>query len=512
MSDTVDLLQFASREQRRATAPAHSSWVEANAGTGKTKVLTDRVTRLLLAGTRPERILCLTFTKAAAAEMRNRLAGQLGRWAMADEAMLDHEIEALIDRPPEQEERTIARRLFARVLDAPGGINILTIHAFCQSLLKRFPLEAGVAPGFEVLDEAEATAILRHAQDEQLAALARDEAPADLRDALAAVAGRVSATEYAELMTRLLGERAWLLARIADEVGLRRVRRRLARTLECDKPLAISPDESALRAAAHALHQGRQVRRRARPGDRSVARRPTIGRPCSMSIARYSSPTKASVLARLATKAAVTAQCRASKACYLPRPNAWAARSITPAACALVDLTMALLRLGLDITRRYDAAKRRRAALDYDDLIVATRRLLESAESAAWVLYKLDGGIDHVLVDEAQDTNPDQWEVIRRLTEEFFVGQGAVDRNRTVFAVGDTKQSIFGFQRADPRKLAEMRLWFEEQSQRVSKPFVPVGAHCLLPLDARRPRCRRLGVQRRRHRAWRRRGGLRRQA
>src|SRR5260370_21987007 len=120
-----------------------------------------------------------------------RLAGPLGRWAMADEAALDGEIEILIDRPPEQEERIIARRLLARVLDAPGGINILTIHAFCQSLLKRFPLEAGVAPGFEVLDEAEASTILRQAQDEQLAALARDEAPADLRDALAAVSGRV---------------------------------------------------------------------------------------------------------------------------------------------------------------------------------------------------------------------------------------------------------------------------------------------------------------------------------
>src|SRR5262249_28091613 len=126
----------------------------------------------------------------------------------------------------------------------------------------------------------------------------------------------------------------------------------------------------------------------------------------------------------------------------------------------LVRMTVALLRLGLDITHRYDRAKRRRAALDYDDLIIATRRLLEGGDSAAWVLYKLDGGIDHVLIDEAQDTNPDQWEVIRSLTEEFFAGAGAVDRNRTIFAVGDTKQSIFGFQRADPRKLAEMRGWF----------------------------------------------------
>src|SRR5476651_1881562 len=172
MSDTFDPVDFAGRAQRRATRPEQSAWVVANAGTGKTKVLTDRVTRLLLAEVRPERILCLTFTKAAAAEMRNRLAGQLGRWALADNAKLDREIFDLIDRDPEEEERTIARRLFARVLDAPGGINILTIHAFCQALLKRFPLEAGVAPGFEVLDEADAAALLRQAQDEQVESLA----------------------------------------------------------------------------------------------------------------------------------------------------------------------------------------------------------------------------------------------------------------------------------------------------------------------------------------------------
>ncbi len=140
----------------------------------------------------------------------------------------------------------------------------------------------------------------------------------------------------------------------------------------------------------------------------------------------------------------------------------------------LVELHGGPLRLGLDITQRYGKAKQRRAVLDYDDLIVATRRLLEGAGSASWVLYKLDGGIDHVLVDEAQDTNPDQWEVIRQLTEEFFVGEGAVDRQRTIFAVGDTKQSIFGFQRADPRKLAEMRDQFAEKSDIAQKPFVPI--------------------------------------
>jgi ATP-dependent helicase/nuclease subunit A len=168
---------------------------------------------------------------------------------------------------------------------------------------------------------------------------------------------------------------------------------------------------------------------------------------------------------------------------------------------ALVERTLALLRLGLDIAGATPAPSAAAAALDYDDLIVATRRLLESADSAAWVLYKLDGGIDHVLVDEAQDTNPDQWEVIRRLTEEFFVGRARSTRTRTIFAVGDTKQSIFGFQRADPRKLKEMREWFDERSRSGRQALRAGRPQRLLPLDAGRARCRRLGVQRARHRA-----------
>ena len=244
-------LALATEAQQRATTPGHSAWVEANAGTGKTKVLTDRVTRLLLDGVKPERILCLTFTKAAAAEMRNRLASQLGRWALAEPDKLDEQIEALISRPPQPAERIVARRLFARVLDAPGGINILTIHAFCQALLKRFPLEAGVAPGFEVLDEAEAQTLLRHAQDEQMEALARRDAPPPLVDALATVASKISIAEYAELMMKLLGERAWLLARIGDEAGLQRVRARLADEMGC------SADDTAERPGEQRLPRSR---------------------------------------------------------------------------------------------------------------------------------------------------------------------------------------------------------------------------------------------------------------
>jgi ATP-dependent helicase/nuclease subunit A len=483
MSAAFDALVLATEAQRRATTPGHSAWVEANAGTGKTKVLTDRVTRLLLDGVKPERILCLTFTKAAAAEMRNRLASQLGRWALADDHRLDQEIELLIDRTPQPEERVMARRLFARVLDAPGGINILTIHAFCQALLKRFPLEAGVAPGFEVLDETEAQALLRHAQDEQMEALARSDAPAALVEALAAVAGRISVAEYADLMLKLLGERAWLLARIGNEAGLRRVRARLAQEMGCapddtadrlrsNACLEAAFDATGLRAAARALAKGS-------PTDAERANLIAAWLAADNRAALLSAYGKAfftvkgEILARLATKAAVAAMPGIEGVLHAEAERLAEVLDRINGA-ELVERTLSLLRLGLDIAERYNRTKRRRAALDYDDLIVATRRLLESAASAAWVLYKLDGGIDHVLVDEAQDTNPDQWEVIRRLTEEFFVGLGAVERSRTVFAVGDTKQSIFGFQRADPRKLKEMREWFEGKSRIAEQRFMPV--------------------------------------
>ncbi len=468
MSDLFDfnILKVASDAQRRATMPSQSAWVVANAGTGKTKVLTDRVTRLLLENVKPERILCLTFTKAAAAEMRNRLAAQLGRWSMADDETLGNEITALIDAVPQASQRSLARKLFARVLDAPGGIHILTIHAFCQALLKRFPLEAGVPPGFEVMDEAEAATLLRQAQDDQVEALADADAPELLRTALATVARRISVAEYADLMKRLLSERAWLLARVVDEAGLKKLGRRLRRRLDCEQVPSL--DEAAVREAARALIEA-GGKTDGPNGEKIAAWLADDRDDLSTAYREIFFTGSGQVRKTLATKAA---QKRLPGIVDILQTEA--ARLECARGQALVELTLALLRLGLDITRRFSAAKRRRGVLDYDDLIVATRRLLGSSESAAWVLYKLDGGIDHVLVDEAQDTNPDQWEVIRSLTEEFFVGESANDRDRTIFVVGDTKQSIFGFQRADPAKLAEMRDLFAQRILLARRGFAEV--------------------------------------
>ncbi len=480
----VDPRVEASRRQRRASDPQASAWVEANAGTGKTKVLTDRIVRLLLNGAAPQRILCLTFTKAAAAEMRNRLSALLGGWTLAEDAQLAAALAALMDRAPTAADMATARRLFARVLDAPGGVNIQTIHSFCQALLQRFPLEAGVAPNFTVLDEGQAGELLQQAQDAQLALLVGDHPPAELAAALGAVAARVSEAEYVEIMGKLLAERSRVARLARDDATLadyiKRLRRQLALPEDGTAAELLAAGCADAAFERETLMRAAQALARGGAGDqkRSVCiaswlsdaagradtfdaylpafltRKREILNNLAGAGARQAMPDIVEVLTREAVRLqALDNTCRSLR---------------------LVELTEALLRLGADILARYEAAKRGRAALDYEDLVLCARDLLSRAGAAAWVLYKLDGGIDHVLIDEAQDTNPDQWEVVRLLTGEFFAGEGALERARTVFAVGDAKQSIFGFQRADPAKLAKMRDLFATHAHQAGQRFEQV--------------------------------------
>ena len=194
------------RHQRPAVDPGASVWVAASAGTGKTSVLTDRVLALLLAGTPPTRILCLTFTKAAAAEMANRISERLGRWAIAPDDELAHDLGGLTGCTAQGDAIERARRLFARVVDAPGGLRIETIHAFCQSILRRFPIEAGVVPHFQVMDERSATELMDRARDEILLRARRGVDDA-LAAALREVTGHVQEDEFRELMAGLAKER-----------------------------------------------------------------------------------------------------------------------------------------------------------------------------------------------------------------------------------------------------------------------------------------------------------------
>ncbi|MCI0430714.1 MAG: double-strand break repair helicase AddA, partial [Rhodospirillales bacterium] len=470
----ASVIEQASAIQRRAADAQVSVWVDASAGTGKTTVLTNRVLSLLLNGTPPARILCLTFTKAAAAEMANRIAAQLQMWAAMPDDKLHESLLALTNASPSEDRRRTARRLFACVLDAPGGMKIQTIHAFCQSLLKRFPLEAGIAPHFDVLDERSAAELLIEARAAVINRARGATMPA-LAAALAEVTRQVGEGEFDELMRALTLERArlaQLLARFHDvEALIQAIYARLdvvavdtperIRVAGCDDAKL---DLLGLRLAVKALTESaaKTDRERGAAIQRWLTADGEIRASDFDSYCKQYLTKEGLIRQRLITARAVAA-------------NPGVDDILLAEAMRLVDLldrcnaaliasaTAALLRLGAEMLKSYDDHKKSRSLLDYEDLVLATRDLLQRAGVAPWVLFKLDGGLDHILIDEAQDTNPEQWEIVAALAHEFFAGEGARAEVRTVFAVGDPKQSIFGFQRADPASFARMRQHFKRR-------------------------------------------------
>ncbi len=468
MNDLV-LLPGPEELQRQASDPAASVWVAASAGTGKTKVLTDRTLRLMLGGTAPSRILCLTFTKAAAAEMANRIAATLGGWATAEDDALEAALAGLLGRPATAEERGRARRLFASVLDAPGGMHIQTIHSFCQSLLGRFPLEAGVAPHFAVLDERDAADLLDVARRRVLARAQGDRAGGGpLAVALERITAHIGESGFAEVVAALAADRGRLRRFIESHRG---VAGAVAAVEAClGLPSGADPagltaaaceedafDGAGLRAVVRALEatgDGEGARAVTLAGwlaAAPAARAATIGsyRQCFLTA-------DGEVRKRLVTKALAAAMPGAQEVLQREAERLKALDSRCRAAVT-ASATAGLLALGEALLAEYAAEKAALARLDYDDLILETLRLLTRRDVAAWVLFKLDGGIDHILIDEAQDTNPEQWRIVEALAGEFFAGEGAREVVRTVFAVGDVKQSIYSFQRADPEAFRRMR-------------------------------------------------------
>jgi len=462
----MSLTAEADLRQRRAADPGASVWVAASAGTGKTKVLTDRVLTLLLAGALPRRLLCLTFTKAAAAEMALRLNRRLAGWATQGDPVLIDDLTRLLGRPPAEAEQVRARRLFAQVLDTPGGMAIQTLHAFCQSLLRRFPLEAGVAPHFQVMDEADAVEGLEAAKLQVLTAAREGDQPL-LAEALAGVTARIHELSFPDLLNELASERGRLKRILSREGGCDAVITALETRLGlppgatadsvCVAACAeTSFDGPGLRAAVSALERGGKTDQ-ARSAALAVWLADPAGRVAGWDEWSAQFLTlDGEIRKTLATKAVREADPAALAALSAEAERVQQVRDRICAA-EIAAATRALLTLGTALLEAYHRHKATRAAMDYDDLILTARDLLARPGQSSWVQYKLDGGIDHVLIDEAQDTNPDQWAVVAALTEEFFAGDGISERIRTVFAVGDAKQSIYSFQRADPRAFAAMR-------------------------------------------------------
>ena len=462
---SYDPLKPLATEQRLAADPAELVWLSASAGTGKTQVLSARVLRLLLRrDVKPETILCLTFTKAGATEMAERINSRLAHWVMASGPEIAKDLQAL-GEPIDPEMVARARTLFARVLDARGGgLRIQTIHSFCQSLLGSFPAEAGLPPGFTLIDPREEAALPMVLLAEMASAAERE--------------GRLG-----------FGERLRKLGHMLDED---RVQRLLVRCAKLPDAMAALPDgEGLLRYLRRTLCDGIDDVEgwlEARVGlldlvnewlDTLVRYNESWGTKTGLErnavIHQWRAQTLAERVARIATlqTAWLTGQRTLHK--VVPKPvaqdygaqcealNRWCAPLVAMQLRARQAEDFALmLSVGREFAAHYAEAKRRRGLVDYDDLISKTVKLLETHGMGEWIRYKLDQATDHILIDEAQDTNDRQWAIIKAIAGEFFSGQGARgDVHRTLFTVGDYKQAIFGFQGTDPRHFADAQRHFE---------------------------------------------------
>ncbi|GLK67288.1 double-strand break repair helicase AddA [Hansschlegelia plantiphila] len=469
--------------QALASDPRRSAWVSANAGSGKTYVLVQRVVRLLLAGADPSRILCLTYTKAAAANMQNRVVERLRGWATAPDDALAEEIAGLDGRTPDAARLAQARKLFARALETPGGLKIYTIHAFCGRLLHQFPFEANVAAGFSELDDRDQAELKAEARAKVLGEAADDPDGAVGR-ALGYLAPRFAELTIYGALDGAIAKRDALKALIADVGDVEGAARELRGLFGLD------PAETEAALEASILDGG--VPASEWPAFAAELREGSVS-DCKLGDcfaaaerARSGADRRASYLRVFLTdkgtprspKTFVTAATRKAKPILALALDAEMVRisAIVPKlrAAAIVERTQALITLALAATQAYERAKSARGLLDYEDLISRARDLLSRTE-AAWVLFKLDGGLDHILVDEAQDTSPDQWEIIRLLTADFLAGEGArASSDRTVFAVGDEKQSIFGFQGAEPAAFGLARRRYDAAHREAEKLFEDV--------------------------------------
>ncbi|MFT8467695.1 double-strand break repair helicase AddA [Acetobacter syzygii] len=482
-------IEQANQQQAMASDPTASVFVSASAGSGKTKLLIDRLLRLMLPrveadgtlvpGSEPARILCLTFTKAAAAEMAIRLQTRLGRWVTLADDRLDAELAALFV-PCTQQTRRKARALFAEVLDLPGGMRIGTIHAFCQSLLRRFPLEASMNPHFTVMEETDAALALQSCVETVLGG----QAPSTV----APLAGQIGLGDFIALAGTLRRAERAQAARALVSTQPEQAQALLCRVLQLPPTALLHSDDAVLQAACTEFATEATLRTHlpvlVAEGSATVKDNvqtlldwlalPPQERASQWSVWRNGLLTKDGKLRSRGLLSAKLAEKHTTLADALQKE---AERIVAVEegmnARQLARLGTALLKMAAPVANLFDQRKAMQGQMEYDDLIHRTLSLLREP-GAAWVLYKLDGGIDHLLLDEVQDTSPEQWRIAGDLTEEFFAGEGARSEEqnpRTVFAVGDYKQSIYGFQGADPEAFQSWRTRFKQRAQGAGLPW-----------------------------------------
>jgi ATP-dependent helicase/nuclease subunit A len=461
--------------QTRASNPAASAFVSANAGSGKTHVLVQRVIRLLLDGVPPEKILCITFTKAAAANMAERVFSTLGHWVTLDDDALDEAIRQCGIPHPNPKLRAAARKLFASALETPGGLKVQTIHALCTRLLQQFPFEANVPARFSVLDDRDQTAMMERANLKVLLDAARAPDSGVGRALQIAMASAADVT-FKDVVREACLSRDHFMAWTDGAGHVDVAAAQLSQALGVARDDSIAAIERDMIDGPHLPHTAwRQIASQLDAGAKTEQKqagqlREALAFSGSDQVDEYlcvfltddKQPRKSLLTKKFAEANPGLAGLFESEARRLDM--------LIEKRRALVvrDRSQALLLIATSAAANYRREKQERGLLDYDDLIDKTLAMLNRV-SAGWVHYKLDRGVDHVLIDEAQDTSPRQWEIVAHIISEFTAGAGAREGlTRTIFAVGDEKQSIFSFQGAAPHE-------FDAQRRQLQKTFTEAG-------------------------------------
>ena len=462
--------------QARASDPASSAFVSANAGSGKTHVLVQRVIRLLLSGVPPEKILCITFTKAAAANMAERVFSTLGHWVTLDDAALDAAIRDAGLAQPNARLRLRARELFACALETPGGLKVQTIHALCTRLLQQFPFEANVPARFAVLDDRDQTEMMERANLAVLLDASRAPDSAAGRALNIAMASAADVT-FKEVVREACLSRDHFMAWTDTAGNADIAAAQISAALGVDPNDRIEDVERAIVDGPHLPHsQWQAVATVLDTGtksdqDQAARLREALASSGATQVDDYlgvfltdadRTPRKTVVTKRIVDNNPAVAR-RFEQEILRIGPLIERRRAVTTR-----DRSRALLYIATAAAANYRREKQERGLLDFDDLIDKTLAMLDGGASG-WVHYKLDRGVDHVLIDEAQDTSPRQWDIVAHIISEFTAGAGARDGVvRTVFAVGDEKQSIFSFQGAAPRE-------FDTRRRALEKKFIDAG-------------------------------------
>ncbi len=451
---------FLTPDQAVASNPEHNIWVQANAGTGKTSVLVQRLLQILFRLSQDNErknslsgILCLTYTNAGAGEMRNRILEKLQKWAMLDDEQLTEVLQTLKSgQEVTDTDLKSARDVLNTYNYNPDILKIKTIHGFCEEILRRFPIEAGISPVWNLIPEADQKNMMAQTFDNLINKQSNNEKKERITAAFDVILNQITEFSLDDLLGLLSSQYKYFFK--IDDVEDYRIEfhKYINKYLKLDKPVDKSFNKSDLEKILELANN-----EKAKPNYIQKIIDLTnkyINGDIDFDIYKtaYLTKTGDTPIHHLAKKDWATDE---KMRVYNIRQYELNEQ--------IAENTFALFDLSAAFAVEYKKIKSEKNILDFDDMILYTRRLFSSPENMGWVLSSLDMTISHILVDEAQDTSPEQWDILKSLSLDFFVEGNSADKQRCLFVVGDSKQSIYGFQGADATVFANSRQEIIEQ-------------------------------------------------